>query len=115
MKTGTIFALASGGAPAGIAVIRVSGSGAAAGYAALVGRAPGEPRRLIRVRLRDRAQGEELDDGLAVWFPGPASFTGEDIVEFHVHGGRAVVTAILDALSGLEGYRLAEPGEHLQV
>ncbi len=111
MKTGTIFALASGGAPAGIAVIRVSGSGAAAGYAALVGRAPGAPRRLMRVRLRDRARGEELDDGLAVWFPGPASFTGEDVVEFHVHGGRAVVTAILDALSGLEGYRLAEPGE----
>lgn len=111
MKSGTIFALASGGAPAGIAVIRVSGPEAAAAYRDLTARNPMHPRRLIRVRLRDRQGSEDLDDGLAVWFPGPASFTGEDVVEFHVHGGRAVVGGVLEALGRVDGLRLAEPGE----
>ncbi len=111
MKSGTIFALASGGAPAGIAVIRVSGPEAAAAYRDLTAHNPMHPRRLVRVRLRDRQSSEDLDDGLAVWFPGPASFTGEDVVEFHVHGGRAVVGGVLEALGRVEGLRLAEPGE----
>ena len=111
MKSGTIFALASGGAPAGIAVIRVSGPEAAAAYRDLTARNPMQPRRMVRVRLRDRQGAEDLDDGLAVWFPGPDSFTGEDVVEFHVHGGRAVVGGVLAALGRVGGLRLAEPGE----
>jgi len=63
-----------------------------------------------RVRLRDPESGEELDDGLALWFPAPRSLTGEDVAEFHLHGGRAGVSGVMTALRGL-GLRLAEPGE----
>lgn len=63
-----------------------------------------------RVRLRDPNTGDELDDGLALWFPSPRSLTGEDVAEFHLHGGRAVVSGVMTALRGL-GLRLAEPGE----
>jgi tRNA modification GTPase len=69
------------------------------------------PARLARrVRLRDPRSGDELDDGLALWFPAPRSLTGEDIAEFHVHGGRAVVSGVMTVLRQL-GLRLAEPGE----
>ncbi|MDX9859935.1 MAG: tRNA uridine-5-carboxymethylaminomethyl(34) synthesis GTPase MnmE [Rhodospirillales bacterium] len=111
MKSGTIYAPASGGGPAGVAVLRVSGPRAGEAWRRLAGGPLPVPRRLVRVRLSDPAAGEALDDGLGAWFPGPASFTGEDVVEFHVHGGRAVVAAVLAALKGIEGLRLAEPGE----
>lgn len=104
----TIFALASGQGRAGVAVLRLSGPAAGAALTALAGTAP-PPRRAARVRLRDGA-GEPLDDGLALWFPAPASFTGEDVAELHVHGGRAVVGAVSEALVAL-GLRPAEPGE----
>ena len=68
------------------------------------------PRVARHVRLRDPATGDELDDGLALWFPGPRSVTGEDVAELHLHGSRAVIAAIMAALRGL-GPRLAEPGE----
>ena len=68
------------------------------------------PRVARHVRLRDPATGDELDDGLALWFPGPRSVTGEDVAELHLHGSRAVIAAIMAALRGL-GLRLAEPGE----
>lgn len=111
MKDGTIFALASGGAPAGVAVVRVSGPAAGMAWRRLTGTAPAPARRLVRAHLRDSEGGEALDDGLAAWFAGPASFTGEDVAEFHLHGGRAVVAAVLAALGGLPGLRPAEPGE----
>ncbi|MBT3358010.1 MAG: tRNA uridine-5-carboxymethylaminomethyl(34) synthesis GTPase MnmE [Rhodospirillales bacterium] len=111
MKTGTIYALASGGAPAGVAVIRMSGNGASEAVRALGVRDPLTTRVLHRVTLRHPESGEALDDALAVLFSRPRSFTGEDVVEFHVHGGRAVVAGVLDALGGMEGLRLAEPGE----
>jgi tRNA modification GTPase len=76
---------------------------------ALSGKVP--PARLARrVRLRDPGTGDELDDGLALWFPAPRSLTGEDVAEFHLHGGRAVVSGVMASLRGL-GLRLAEPGE----
>src|SRR5207248_7025740 len=68
------------------------------------------PRVVRHVRFRDPDGGEELDDGLALWFPGPASVTGEDVAELHVHGSRAVLAAVMAALSR-RGLRLAEPGE----
>lgn len=105
----TIFALSSGSPPAGIAVVRVSGSNAALSLEQLAGRLP-QPRRASRATLRSEA-GELLDDGLVLWFPGPHTATGEDLAEFHLHGGRAVVTAVENALSGLPGLRRAEPGE----
>ncbi len=106
----TIAAVATAPGRAGIAVIRVSGPAATAALAALAGRLP-EPRRLTRARLRDPATGEPLDDALVVLFRGPASFTGEDVVELHLHGGRAVTAGVLDALLARPGLRPAEPGE----
>ncbi len=89
--------------------MRLSGPAAGAALRALSGREPPPPRRAALVRLHDRA-GAAIDDGLALWFPAPASFTGEDVVELHVHGGRAVVAALADELVRL-GLRPAEPGE----
>jgi tRNA modification GTPase len=108
-RSDTIFALSSGAPPAGIAVVRVSGPGAGAALTSLAGRLP-QPRRASRAVFRDH-DGSVLDDGLALWFPGPATATGEDLAELHLHGGRAVVTAVEAALAALPGLRRAEPGE----
>ncbi len=106
----TIFALSSGRGRAGVAVIRVSGPHSRAVLEALAG-TTAEPRRVKRVGLRNPDTREELDDALALWFEGPASFTGEDTVEFHVHGGPAVIAGVLDALGRMDGLRPAEAGE----
>src|SRR3546814_15815227 len=70
-----------------------------------------QPRRATWRTLRDPRDGQAIDRGLLLWFPGPASFTGEELGELHLHGGRAVVAAALDALAGLPGLRPAEAGE----
>ena len=106
----TIFALASGMGRAGIAVIRLSGSAAGAALKSLTGAEPPLPRQAKRTNLVN-FQGEVLDDGLVLWFPAPASFTGEDVVELHVHGGTAVINSLQAALSTLPGLRPAEAGE----
>ncbi len=111
----TIFALASARGRAGVAVVRVSGPRAGAALAGLMGR-PGEapetpPRRAVYTPLIDPATGDTLDGGLTIWFPGPASFTGEDVAEFHLHSGPAVISGVLEALSLMDGLRMAEPGE----
>lgn len=105
----TIFALSSGLPPAGIAVVRVSGSGAADALATLAGRLP-SPRRASYASLTAK-DGTELDRALVLWLPGPATATGEDIAELHLHGGRAVVAAVEGALAGMPGLRRAQPGE----
>jgi tRNA modification GTPase len=105
--TETIFAPATAAGRAAVAVVRVSGPGTRDVVAALAGKVPA-PRQAGLRRLRH--QGVELDEALVLWFEGPASYTGEDAAEFHVHGGRAVVEALLEALVTL-GLRLAEPGE----
>lgn len=104
----TIFALASAPGRGGIAVFRLSGAGAGAALSALSGRTLPGPRMAQRVRLS--RGGEDIDDGLALYFPAPHSFTGEEVVELHVHGGRAVASALSDALLDL-GLRPAAPGE----
>jgi tRNA modification GTPase len=106
----TIFALSSGRPPAAIAVIRISGPRARVALEKMIGRVP-EPRRAALARVRDPATGDVIDEGLALWFPGPRSETGEDMTELQVHGGRAVIAAVLAALSRLEGFRPAEAGE----
>jgi tRNA modification GTPase len=106
----TIFAPATAAGKAGVAVVRISGESAAAALTALCGHLP-EPRVATRRDLCDPANGERLDDGLVLWFPGPRSFTGEDVAELHIHGSRAVVESILTILGGLPGLRLAKPGE----
>lgn len=105
----TIFALSSGSPPAGIAVVRISGPAAGDAVRQIAGRVPA-PRRASLALLRDSA-GEVLDEALALWFPGPATATGEDLAELHLHGGRAVVAAVQRALAAMSGLRLAEPGE----
>ncbi|MBO6837104.1 MAG: tRNA uridine-5-carboxymethylaminomethyl(34) synthesis GTPase MnmE [Alphaproteobacteria bacterium] len=110
--TDTIFALGSGPAPAGVAVIRVSGPAAAEAVCALAGlSALPEARRAVFRPLRHPASGEVLDHGLVLWLPGPGTFTGEDVAEFQGHGGVASINALLNALSDLEGCRQAEAGE----
>jgi tRNA modification GTPase len=106
----TICALASGPGRAGVAVIRISGPGAGDAMRALCGPPP-PPRQASLRKVRSPGTGELLDRGLALWLPGPASFTGEDIAELHIHGGRAVTGRVIEALTSLRGVRLAEPGE----
>jgi len=110
LSADTIFALSSGRPPAAIAVVRISGPRAGDALKALAGRVP-EPRRASLARLRDPANGEMIDEALALWFPGPNSETGEDTVELQLHGGRAVIAAVLAALSRVEGCRPALAGE----
>ncbi len=105
----TIFALSSGAPPAGIAIVRVSGANAGKALETLSGSIP-QPRKAVRAALRGN-DGGLLDEGLVLWFPGPNTVTGEDLAEFHLHGGRAVVAAVQRALGGLPGLRRAEPGE----
>ncbi|HEX6376974.1 MAG TPA: tRNA uridine-5-carboxymethylaminomethyl(34) synthesis GTPase MnmE [Allosphingosinicella sp.] len=108
MTADTIFALSSGLPPAAVALVRISGPRAEAALEALAGTVP-QPRTAILVDLR--WQGERLDRGLVLRFPGPHSVTGEDVAELHLHGGRAVVAAVLEALASIDGLRPAEPGE----
>jgi tRNA modification GTPase len=105
----TIFALSSGRTPSAIAIVRVSGPMAEQVVSVLAGRVP-TPRMATRTLLRDLAK-RPIDDAVVLWFPGPASATGEDVAEFHVHGGRAVLAAMFGALSAFEDVRPAEPGE----
>ena len=110
MSADTIFALSSGRPPAAIAVIRISGPDAHQAAGAIAGDLP--PPRSAAVReLRHPGSGERLDEALVLRFDGPASASGEDSVEFHCHGGRAVVDAVLRALQEIDGLRVAEPGE----
>src|ERR1700710_546395 len=105
----TIFALSSGRPPSAIAMVRVSGPQAGPVLKALGGKIPAA-RAATRVLLRDVGQ-QAIDDALVLWFPGPASATGEDIAEFHVHGGRAVLATLVAALTSFEKVVAAEPGK----
>lgn len=106
----TIFAPASAPGRAGVSVLRISGANAAAALEALSSRLLPAPRRASLRRLHD-ASGERLDDALVLRFPAPHSYTGEDVVELHLHGGRAVVSGVLETLAAMSGLRPAEPGE----
>jgi tRNA modification GTPase len=106
----TIFAIASGAGRAAIAVLRVSGPATRQIVEGIAGLLP-EPRIATLKTFRDPATGEALDKGLVIFFPAPKSFTGEDYAELHIHGGRAVVAALVRALIHTAGARPAEPGE----
>ena len=105
----TIFALSSGRPPSAIAIVRLSGPRAGAALLNLAGKMP-KPRSAMRLQLRDPG-GQPIDDAVVLWFPGPGSATGEDVAEFHVHGGRAILAALFAVLSTFENVRPAEPGE----
>ena len=105
----TIYALSSGALPAAIGIIRISGPAAGSALASLAGGLPPERTPVVR-KLRDH-EGDTLDVALVLWFPGRRTATGDDLVELHCHGGRAVVAAVLNALAAIPGLREAEPGE----
>jgi tRNA modification GTPase len=106
----TIFALSSGRPPAAIAVVRISGPRARLALEQLIGRVP-QPRHASLARVRDPKTAAIIDEALALWFPAPNSETGEDMAELQVHGGRAVIAAVLAALANVAGLRHAEAGE----
>lgn len=108
-ESDTLFAPATGFGRAAVSVIRVSGPGARAVLAALVGTLP-PPRRLSLRTLRDPLDGTELDRALVAWFPGPETYSGEDMAELHLHGGTAVRMGVLTALARMPGCRAAGPG-----
>ncbi len=110
IETSTIYALSSGRGRAGVAVIRLSGPKARAALEALAGPAPDVRRATVR-KLIDPESGEQLDEALVLRFEAPLSFTGEDVVELHIHGGPAVLEALLGVLGRISGLRGAEPGE----
>jgi len=109
-EVATIFALSSAPGRAGVAVIRMSGPASGLVLDTLASPRP-EPRAAALRRLRYPGSSEVIDQALVLWFPGPNSFTGEDIAELHVHGGRAVVNAVLSAIGNVPGCRPAEAGE----
>lgn len=111
MNSDTIFALSSGVGTGGVAVIRMSGSKAMSVLDMIATRSTPKPRVAYVRDLFDPMSGEKLDQSLVIYFKGPQSFTGEDIVEYHVHGGRAVIDGVLSCFGHMEGVRLAEPGE----
>ncbi|MGL4295756.1 MAG: tRNA uridine-5-carboxymethylaminomethyl(34) synthesis GTPase MnmE, partial [Aestuariivirga sp.] len=106
----TIFALSSGAGRAAIAVLRISGPAAQSIVAALAGPCP-PPRRFAVRTLRSPDGGEAIDKAGVIWLPAPATATGEDMAEFHIHGSEAVASHLFRVLSGFEGVRVAEPGE----
>lgn len=110
MADDTIYALSSAPGRAALAVVRISGPAAAAALDAIAGSRP-SPRKTTLRTLHHPLTGEPIDQALVLFFSAPASATGEDIAEFHVHGGRAVVQALYDALAAIDGCRPAEPGE----
>ncbi|WP_085906393.1 tRNA uridine-5-carboxymethylaminomethyl(34) synthesis GTPase MnmE [Kiloniella majae] len=110
MASETIFALSTVPGQAGVAVIRISGSKAKVVLEEMSSSFP-EPRVAALIKLFDPEDRAELDRCLALWFPGPGSFTGEDVVELHLHGGRAVVDGTIEALAKLPNFRPAEAGE----
>ena len=106
----TVFAVSSGRDRAGVAIVRISGPDAGTALSALARLLP-KPRMATRAALADPRDSTPLDQALVLWFPAPHSFTGENVSELHVHGGRAVVAGVLDALGAMPGLRMAEPGE----
>ena len=110
LSADTICALASAPGRAGVAVIRISGPAAGGALRSLCGPLPA-PRHASLRKLKHPQSDELLDRGLVLWLPGPASFTGEDMAELHVHGGRAVIGGVIGALLSAPGMRPAEPGE----
>ncbi len=111
----TIYALASGSGISGVTVIRVSGDNVKKVIKLLTGKELPSPRVATLRKINNLNTSELIDEGIIIWFPGPESYTGEDMAEFHVHGGKAVILAIQNQISRIENCRLAEPGEFTKL
>ena len=111
----TIYALSSGPGTSGIAVIRVSGKNTAEVIKKLTGSKLPPPRVATLKKFNKNGGKELIDEGVIIWFPGPNSYTGEDMAEFHVHGSIAVIKAVQNSISQIKNCRLAEPGEFTKI
>jgi tRNA modification GTPase len=111
----TIYALSSGPGVSGIAVVRVSGINTKKIILSLINGEMPSPRVATFKKFSKINNSELIDEGLLLWFPGPASYTGEDMAEIHIHGSIAVVKSILNELSKIQDCRLAEPGEFTKI
>ena len=111
----TIYALSSGPGTSGVAIIRISGSEASKVIKFLTGKETPKPRVATLRKINNINTSELIDEGIIIWFPGPQSYTGEDMAEIHVHGGKAVVLALQKEISKIENCRLAEPGEFTKL
>ena len=111
----TIYALSTGPGVSGIAIIRISGSEAAKVVKSLTGKNLPPPRIATLRKINNTNTSELIDEGIILWFPGPESYTGEDMAEIHIHGGKAVVLAVQKEISKTKNCRLAEPGEFTKL
>ena len=111
----TIYALSSGPGLSGVAVIRISGLEAEKVVLSLTKKALPDPRVATLRKILDYDSKELIDEGIIIWFPGPNSYTGENMAEFHVHGSKAVIQSVLDNISKIKNCRLAEPGEFTKI
>jgi len=111
----TIYALSSGPGISGVAVIRISGADSSKAIQLLTGKSLPLPRVASLRKINNINTSELIDEGIIIWFPGPESYTGEDMAEIHVHGGKAIVLALQNELSKIENFRLAEPGEFTKI
>ena len=111
----TIYALSSGSGVSGVAIIRISGLDASKAVTLLTGKSLPEPRVASLRKINNINTSELIDEGIVIWFPGPESYTGEDMAEIHIHGGKAIILALQNELSKIENFRLAEPGEFTKI
>ena len=111
----TIYALSSGPGMSGVAVIRISGPETAGVIKKLTNKDIPKPRMATLRKINNINNSELIDEGIIIWFPSPESYTGEDMAEIHVHGGKAVVLALQNEISKIENCRLAEAGEFTKL
>ena len=111
----TIYALSSGHGISGIAVIRISGPETKIVVEKMTKEAVPVPRMASLRKVNKINTNELIDESIVIWFPGPDSYTGEDMAEFHVHGSLAVIDAIHSSISKVENCRIAEPGEFTKI
>ena len=111
----TIYALSSGPGTSGVAIIRISGPETSVVIKSLTGKEMPKPRMATLRKINNINSSELIDEGIILWFPGPESYTGEDMAEIHVHGGKAIILAIQREISNVKNCRLAEPGEFTKI
>jgi tRNA modification GTPase len=111
----TIYALSTGPGVSGVAIVRISGTEASKVIKSLTGKKIPQPRVATLRKINNISTSELIDEGIIIWFPGPESYTGEDMAEIHIHGGKAVILALQNEISKIRNCRLAEPGEFTKL
>ena len=111
----TIYALSTGPGMSGVAIIRISGPEASEVIKLLTKSKIPVPRMATLRKIKNINTSELIDEGIIIWFPGPQSYTGEDMAEIHIHGGKAVILALQNEISKIKDCRLAEPGEFTKI